>query len=185
MSNQNNETVEDQVTTTVLAEGVDEEPIESNRRMFTGQAYVLIAALSAIYAAFHMIALNGVSISEWTGIVIPFLPQFPMETWNFRIAHIAGALALGFLLFSAQTFRSDTGAPKETRLVSLLAILFLVPVVVAAATVIGFVQTINSGTLPEMGGLTTWAAFPGTEIFADRSQLVRHPAADRHTSAAS
>jgi hypothetical protein len=23
-----------------------------------------------------------------------------METWNFRIVHIAGALALGFLLFS-------------------------------------------------------------------------------------
>ncbi len=165
MTNQINETVEDQVATTVLAEGVDEEPIESNRRLFTGRAYILIAALSALYAAFHMIALNGVSISEWTGIVIPFLPQFPMETWNFRIAHIAGALALGFLLFSAQTFRSDTAAPKETRLVSLLAILFLVPAVVAAATVIGFVQTINSGTLPEMGGLTTWAAFPGTEIF--------------------
>jgi TRAP-type uncharacterized transport system fused permease subunit len=149
----------------VLAEGVDEEPIESNRRLFIGRAYFFVAALSAIYAAFHMIALNGVSISEWTGIVVPFLPQFPMETWNFRIAHIAGALALGFLIFSAQTFRSDAGVPKETRLVSLLAILFLVPAVIAAATVIGFVQTINSGTLPEMGGLTTWAAFPGTEIF--------------------
>jgi TRAP transporter 4TM/12TM fusion protein len=165
MTNQINETVEDKVATTVLAEGVDEEPIESNRRLFIGRAYFFVAALSAIYAAFHMIALNGVSISEWTGIVVPFLPQFPMETWNFRIAHIAGALALGFLIFSAQTFRSDAGVPKETRLVSLLAILFLVPAVIAAATVIGFVQTINSGTLPEMGGLTTWAAFPGTEIF--------------------
>lgn len=165
MTDQIRESVEDQVKATVLAEGVDEEPIESNRRLFTGRAYFVIAALSAIYAAFHMIALNGVSISEWTGVVVPFLPQFPMETWNFRIAHIAGALALGFLLFSAQTFRSDSAAAKETRLVSLVGALFLVPAIVSAITVIGFVQTINSGTLPEMGGLTTWAAFPGTEIF--------------------
>jgi hypothetical protein len=48
-----------------------------------------------------MLALNGVSISDWTGVELPFLPQFPMETWNFRIVHIAGATALGFLLFSA------------------------------------------------------------------------------------
>ncbi len=30
-----------------------------------------------------------------------------METWNFRIVHIAGALALGFLLFSARAFPQD------------------------------------------------------------------------------
>ena len=88
----------------VIAEGVDEEPVESNRRLFRGRAYVLIATISSIYAAFHMLALNGVSISDYTGVEIPFLPQFPMETWNFRIVHIAGALGLGFLLFSAHAF---------------------------------------------------------------------------------
>lgn len=81
----------------VIAEGVDDEPVEGNRRLFSGRSYVIIAAISAIYAAFHMIALNGVSISEWTGVEVPLLPQFPLETWNFRIVHIAGALALGFL----------------------------------------------------------------------------------------
>ncbi|QDG78511.1 TRAP transporter fused permease subunit [Labrenzia sp. PHM005] len=149
----------------VLAEGVDEEPIESNRRLFDGRAYLFMAGLSAIYAAFHMVALNGVSISEWTGITIPFLPQFPMETWNFRIAHIAGALALGFLLFSAHVFHAAGAPHRETRLVSILALLLLVPAFVSGETAITFVHTIHSGTLPQMGGLTTWAAFPGTEIY--------------------
>ena len=147
----------------VIAEGVDEEPIERNRRLFTGWSYVLIAAFSTIYAAFHMLALNGVSVSEWTGIELPFLPEVPLETWNFRIVHIAGALGLGFLLFSAHTFSDED--KRETRLISILAAALAIPMLVAAVTAIGFVNTINSGTLPEMGGLTTWAAFPGTEIY--------------------
>jgi TRAP-type uncharacterized transport system fused permease subunit len=148
----------------VIAEGVDEEPIEGNRRLFTGRAYLAIATVATIYAAFHMLALNGVSISDWTGIELPFLPQFPMETWNFRIVHIAGALALGFLLFSAHTFHPDR-EHRETRILHSLAALLAIPALVAGVTAIGFVNTINSGELPEMGGLTTWAAFPGTEIY--------------------
>jgi TRAP transporter 4TM/12TM fusion protein len=150
----------------ILAEGVDEEPVESNRRLFTGRAYLVMAVLSTLYASLHMIALNGVSISDWTGVDLPLLPQFPLETWNFRIAHIAGALALGFLLFSAHTF-SDDGTPhKETRILSLVAAAFALPALVAGSTAIGFGIQIESGTLPQMGGLTTWAAFPGTELYA-------------------
>jgi TRAP transporter 4TM/12TM fusion protein len=148
----------------VIAEGVDEEPIEGNRRLFAGRAYLAIATLATVYAAFHMLALNGVSISDWTGVELPFLPQFPMETWNFRIVHIAGALALGFLLFSAHAFHPDRAHP-ETRILTLLAALLAIPALVAGVTAIGFLNTINSGELPEMGGLTTWAAFPGTEIY--------------------
>ncbi len=150
----------------ILAEGVDEEPVESNRRLFSGRAYLLMAGISAFYAAFHMIALNGVSVSDWTGIEIPFLPQFPLETWNFRIVHISGALALGFLLFSAQTFSDDATEHKETRFVSLLAAVLMIPALIAGGTASGFLNQISSGTLPQMGGLTTWAAFPGTEIYA-------------------
>jgi len=43
----------------VVAEGVDEEPIESNRRLFEGWRFTLIAAFAAIYAFWHMAALNG------------------------------------------------------------------------------------------------------------------------------
>jgi TRAP transporter 4TM/12TM fusion protein len=149
----------------VIAEGVDQEPVESNRRIFAGGAYIAVATLATVYAAFHMIALNGVSISDWTGIELPFLPQFPMETWNFRIVHIAGALALGFLLFSAHTFSDDGPERRDTKLLSILAAVLGIPALIAGATAVGFVQTINSGELPEMGGLTTWAAFPGTEIY--------------------
>jgi hypothetical protein len=83
----------------VIAEGVDEEPIEANRRSFTGWRLTTSAWVSGLYAAFHMAALNGLSIESWTGVEIPFLPNFPMETWNFRIFHVAGALLLGVLLF--------------------------------------------------------------------------------------
>ena len=84
--------VNKQQTDQVIAEGVDEEPIESNRRLFSGRLQVLIALIATIYAAFHMIALNGVSVSALTGIDIPFLPTFPNERWSFRSLHIAGAL---------------------------------------------------------------------------------------------
>ena len=163
----NNDTIEPVATedqTTILAEGVDEEPIEGNRRLFTGAGYLFIAALSTFYAMFHMIALNGVSISDWTGIEVPLLPQFPLETWNFRIIHISGALALGFLLFSAHHFASDKDT-ETSPILSWIAFALAVPALIAGATAIGFGNTINSGTLPQMGGLTTWAAFPGTDIY--------------------
>ena len=154
----------EEVDGVILAEGVDGDAVESNRRIFSGRAYLLIAVLSTCYAAFHMIALNGLSISDWTGIEIPFLPQFPVETWNFRIVHIAGALSLGFLLFSAHTFHQDR-LHKSTKFISIAAFALAIPALIAGVTAIGFANTIASGTLPEMGGLTTWAAFPGTDIY--------------------
>lgn len=149
----------------VIAEGVDEEPVESNRRLFTGTAHIVIAGLSVIYALFHMLALNGVSISDYTGVDLPFLPQFPMETWNFRVVHIAGALGLGFLLFASHGFTSEGTAGAGGKLISLITAALLIPAVIAGVTAIGFANTIASGTLPQMGGLTTWAAFPGTDIY--------------------
>jgi TRAP transporter 4TM/12TM fusion protein len=68
-----------------------------------------------------MAALNGLSISNLTGgaVDLPFLPSFPMETWNFRLVHIAGALLLGFLLFSASSFaEEDEGEPQVTTYIS-------------------------------------------------------------------
>ena len=48
----------------VLAEGVDDEPVESNRRVFDRRLTLTVAAMSAFYAIFHMAALNGLSISS-------------------------------------------------------------------------------------------------------------------------
>ncbi|MCO7248084.1 TRAP transporter fused permease subunit [Halomonas sp. Mc5H-6] len=74
-----------------IAEGVDEEIVESNRRLFTGWQFFLFAALAIAYSSFHLISLN----------------VFPLETWSFRILHIAGALILGYGLFAGARFAED------------------------------------------------------------------------------
>jgi len=149
----------------VLAEGVDQEPVEPNRRQFSGLMAQFAAVLAILYAGFHMAALNGVSLSDYTGIDLAFLPQFPLETWNFRIMHIAGALVLGFLMFAAHRLNTDEDI-RETRTLTLAGYVLLIPVAVAFWTVFQFMLRLNSGELPEMGGLVTWPAFAGTEIYA-------------------
>jgi TRAP transporter 4TM/12TM fusion protein len=149
----------------LIADGVDEEPIEGNRRIFSGWRMQVVAGFAALYALFHMAALNGVSISAYTGITVPLLPQFPMETWNFRIVHIAGALALGFVVYNAMLFSEKDDAPQSGLWDKIAYVLFL-PALLALGTSLWFAQTIASGTLPEMGGLTTWPAFAGTPIYS-------------------
>ncbi len=129
----------------LIAEGVDEEPVESNRRLFEGRSLLFIATFSALYAAFHMAALNGLSISEWTGINIPFLPSFPMETWNFRIVHVAGALALGFLLYAGHSFPDD--ATRETRALAYVSYVLMIPALVATGAAISFSVDIANGVM--------------------------------------
>ena len=136
---------DDQTDGPVLAEGVDEEPVEHNRRIFTGRTYLIVAGVSAFYALFHMAALNGWSIEAWTGIEIPFLPVFPMETWNFRIVHIAGALILGFTLYSARAF-PDEDADAHSPL-DYLAYLALLPALYACWTALGFAADIQGGVM--------------------------------------
>lgn len=159
------QTAADQIEGPIIAEGVDEEPVESNRRLFEGNTFLIVAIFSVLYAGFHMAALNGLSISAVTGIDLPFLPQFPLETWNFRIVHISGALALGFLLFSAHTFGLNPAEDRTTKTVGFVALLLALPAMFSAATVFGFIGQVNGGELPQMGGLTTWASFPGTDIY--------------------
>ncbi|EHJ94190.1 TRAP transporter permease [Vreelandella boliviensis] len=74
-----------------IADGVDEDLVEPNRRLFTGWQFLLFAALAIAYSSFHLISLN----------------VYPMETWSFRIVHIAGALILGYGLFSGARFADD------------------------------------------------------------------------------
>ncbi|WP_108814526.1 TRAP transporter permease [Loktanella sp. Alg231-35] len=136
---------EDQTEGPVIADGVDDEPVEHNRRVFTGRTYMAIAALSGFYALFHMAALNGWSIERWTDIDIPFLPVFPMETWNFRIVHIAGALILGFTLYSARAFPEKDSSGKHP--LDYLAMLALLPALYACYTAISFAAQIRGGVM--------------------------------------
>ncbi|WFE70439.1 TRAP transporter fused permease subunit [Halomonas sp. M1] len=104
------DSAEDKNAAAILAEGVDEEIVEPNRRTFTGWQWALFASLAIIYAVFHLVTLN----------------VLPMETWSYRIIHVAGALILGFGLFTGARFASDDAATApmwQTVLSSLLLLL--------------------------------------------------------------
>lgn len=131
----------------IIAEGVDDEAAEANRRLFEGVSWRMVSLLAAVYAGFHMAALNGLSISNMTGgfVNLPFLPSLPMETWNFRIVHIAGALTLGFLLFAAGTFdEDDEGGLKPT---SWVAFALMAPAVWALGAALSFAMDIRGGAM--------------------------------------
>lgn len=147
----------------VVADGVDEEPVESNRRLYEGRTYLLISLFATVYAAFHMAALNGLSISEMTGgaVIIPFLPTFPMETWNFRIVHIAGALALGFLLFGGTRFASDRS--ETSPLFTWAALALMVPALFALGTALSFAVEIAGGVM--WNGMDAGIHFNETWLF--------------------
>jgi TRAP transporter 4TM/12TM fusion protein len=156
--------LDDQLDGPVLAEGLDDEPVESNRRIYEGRTYLVIAGMAAFYAIFHMAALNGWSIERWTGVSIPGLPSFPMETWDFRIVHIAGALSLGFLFYAGGTGfpENDRGA----RPVKIAAALLALPALLAIGTTAYFMWVISTGQVPEMSGQQTWPAIGKSPLAA-------------------
>jgi TRAP transporter 4TM/12TM fusion protein len=131
----------------VIAEGVDEEPVEGNRRLYVGRTLLVFSIMAAVYAAFHMAALNGLSIKAMTGglVDLPFLPSLPMETWNFRIVHIAGCLILGFTLYSATRFDDpDAGRPKVT---TYLGWALMIPALWALGAALSIAADIRGGTI--------------------------------------
>ncbi len=69
----------------LIAHNVDEEPVADNERLFSGWQLHLFFAFGVVYVLFHLLALN----------------VYPMETWTFRLLHVAGALVLGYALMSA------------------------------------------------------------------------------------
>ncbi len=78
-------------------QGVDDQVIETNRRLFTGWGWLVAALLTGAYAAFHLFSLN----------------VYPLETWSFRIIHIAGALVIGFALYAGRGFNESN--PHQPR----------------------------------------------------------------------
>ena len=77
----------------VIAHGVDEEPMPTNQRHLAGWQYWAFATAAVLYTAFHLYSLNVA----------------PLETWTFRIVHVAGALVLGFGLTAAWPFVDGKG----------------------------------------------------------------------------
>jgi len=147
----------------ILAQGVDEEPVESNRRLFEGRNLLFISALAAIYAFFHMAALNGLSIRDMTGglVNLPFLPAFPLETWNFRIVHVAGALTIGFLLYAGASF--PVGDKAETPALGWIGVALMLPALFSLGAAFWFASDIAGGTM--WNGIDKTIRFNETWLF--------------------
>ncbi|MGM0826527.1 MAG: TRAP transporter permease [Pseudomonadota bacterium] len=129
----------DSSATELLAEGVDEEIVESNRRLFTGWQFLLFAALAIGYSSFHLISLN----------------VYPMETWSFRIVHIAGALVLGYGLFAGARFADDDHQASGAWL-TWLSYALLIPAAYTLAQVFLMQQTLNGGAMRIDPGVENW-----------------------------
>ena len=74
-----------------IADGVDEEVVEPNRRLFVGWQFLLFAALAIAYSGFH---LFSPTCTPWK----------PGRSVSY---HIAGALILGYGLFAGARFAED------------------------------------------------------------------------------
>ncbi len=104
-----------------IADGVDNEIVTSNQRVFAGVVGLVVTALCILYTVFHVGAMNGLHdrITDFLG-----LPSVDLtEPWRYRLVHVAGGLALGFLLFSARALHDDSqDAPYSVLEKALLAI---------------------------------------------------------------
>jgi TRAP transporter 4TM/12TM fusion protein len=97
-----------------LARGVDVEPQAYNQRSFTGNLHLLVVGMCIAYTAFHIGIMN----------------LYPLETWTYRLIHVAGGLVLGFTLFAAHGV-SDEDMAGERR--SPLHWLLLAPAIAGVA----------------------------------------------------
>ncbi|MCH8551167.1 MAG: TRAP transporter permease [Natronospirillum sp.] len=89
-----------------IAAGVDAENIASNQRVISGALGVALSILCAAYTLFHVWSMNF----------------YPLEPWIYRISHVGGGLALGFLLYSAHLLTDDAPAYNERKLPAWIAL---------------------------------------------------------------
>jgi len=86
--------------TTNIARGVDDEVVTGNQRVFGGPLGWTVAGLCILYTAFHIGVMN----------------LYPLEPWVYRLVHVAGGLALGFVLFAARNVPHEGGAERHSAL---------------------------------------------------------------------
>ena len=123
-----------------VAEGVDEEIVESNRRLYVGWQWLLFGALAVIYATFHLVSLN----------------VYPMETWSFRIVHIAGALILGFALYTGTRFAGEANVRQSPPWLGWISYALLIPAGYALFQVWRMQQMIAGGAMRIDPAIEAW-----------------------------
>lgn len=115
----------------IIAHGVDEELPAGNQRAFTNKAALFVSLIAAVYAGFHIFTLN---IS-------------PLETWLYRIIHVAGALILGFMAYASANI--DQPSKGNQQLIKILSVVLAIPALYALVQV-GLMQQMisNSQAIP-------------------------------------
>jgi TRAP-type uncharacterized transport system fused permease subunit len=73
----------------MIAAGTDEEPLATNQRDLRGRLNYWVVGLCIAYTAFHVAVMN----------------LYPLETWTYRMIHLAGGLFIGFVVYSAVTLK--------------------------------------------------------------------------------
>ncbi|MYL25077.1 TRAP transporter fused permease subunit [Halomonas alkaliantarctica] len=132
-------TEHDDAVEPINAEGVDEAAVESNRRLYTGWQWLVFSALAVGYSLFHLISLN----------------VYPLETWSFRIVHIAGALVLGYSLYAGTRF-ADSDRERSAAWMRWLSYALLIPALYALIRVAMMYQTINAGAMRIAPEIEAW-----------------------------
>lgn len=123
----------------ILAEGVDEDAIESNRRLFEGWQWWLIAALAVAYSCFHLVSLN----------------IYPLETWSFRIIHVCGALILGYACYAGSKFAGEGSNASPTWL-GWLSYALVIPAGYALIQVVLMQRTMSAGAMRIEPAIENW-----------------------------
>ncbi|WP_447927585.1 TRAP transporter permease [Vreelandella sp. EE27] len=126
-------------STATIADGVDEEAVEANRRLFTGWQFLLFAGLAIAYSGFHLFSLN----------------VYPIETWSFRIIHIAGALILGYALFAGARF-AETDAEASPAWLKAVSVALLIPAAYSLVQVFLMQQTLAGGAMRIDPAVENW-----------------------------
>lgn len=113
-----------------IAAGVDAEIYASNQRIPLGLVGRLAAMLCVAYTVFHV------------GVMY----LYPLEPWVYRLVHVGGGLAIGFLLFSSTTFSEDGADAPAARIRMLLLAPGAVLVGLAFLQAVGFYLGLGSVT---------------------------------------
>ncbi|MCW4152947.1 TRAP transporter permease [Halomonas sp. 18H] len=124
---------------TVNAEGVDDVAVEANRRLYSGWQWILFGGLAIVYSLFHLVSLN----------------LYPLETWSFRILHIAGALILGYGFYAGTQF-ADGDQRRSATWMRWLSYALLIPAIYALVRVVMMYQEMNAGAMRIAPAIEAW-----------------------------
>jgi TRAP transporter 4TM/12TM fusion protein len=136
-----------------IGAGVDAEIVISNQRIPAGMVGTVVIALCVLYTAFHIAIMN----------------LYPLETWTYRLIHVGGGLAIGYLLFSSTTFGEGPAAPNN-RLRLMLMAPGALAVLVAFVQVAGFL--LGGAGVNQAAAKTAYALSLGWPLVAGSVWLV-------------